>query len=273
MIKFVLFVLFVLCSCQKNKAHIMSPGERVMLKSGVYKTLWTDDMYPERCDKLTFKALYSAYGVEQNLKFYEIEPGKLVRDAENPCYVEGESGHGSESSISFDPYLMSIHDALNRKDLDYLFRVKSYGINHKWTMGEGIPERVFMPHLKYFLDKAIKKLDGSFKLDDSLDALPNYFGGFRAHLGALAVDLVGRCDGSIGDIYLSYLKKLHDENQGSFLIQKIYHKWSDGNFDEVIAILNDDVRFPTDRLPDIEMDELDWGSAPIPVIFIVTTNI
>lgn len=271
MAKYFFLVVFLMVSCGKHKSHEMTASDRILAKYEFYKSKITEESYVDRCDKLTFKALESAYGVRQNVEEHEIEPGKFIRDRRDtsPCYSETQGDMGSKSSISFDPYLTLLHHSLTYRDLDLVRRIRSYGELHSWVMGEGLQERVYMPHLKFFVDLVASKLEGTVKVTGSEDALPNYFGGFRAHLGALAVDLMGRCEGGIGSVKIAYLEKLHAENKESALIQKIYSKWVTGDFSKVESILDDENTFPPDKLPANE--NLWWG--PSIVMFIASVGI
>ena len=113
----IITILF-LCSCgtKQKQSQPSSALDQAQAKGEFYISKITDDIYKERCDKLTFKSLYGAAayslkGIEVDLSALE-DNGKWNRDAA-PCYPDN-----SKSEISFDGMvgvLHSIHVHINER--------------------------------------------------------------------------------------------------------------------------------------------------------------
>jgi len=215
-----------------------------------------DAAYRHRCDKLTFRALASAFGNRELLEGHEYgAPGQFHRDVET-CYP-GDS----RSEISLDGYLSLAHHIWTYQDDTLLQRIISYGRNNGFVMGEG--------PIKYtnilLLVPTLYGMQSKLTLVD-FDSL---LAGYKGHIVALYIHLKGRVNGRISDLELHVLEQLVRSNENNPLYQAIYHTYLDGDQSEAISILMKD--FPPD-FPSGEA-KYGWGSAPDSVVFITTVGI
>lgn len=214
----------------------------------------TDDVYTERCDKLTFKALFSAFGKRQDLSKHEYSPGEWHRDVK-PCYPDD-----SKSEISFDPLLMILHHAVSHNDHAAVVRLIEFGEDADWKMGDVPSSLTYTPQLAP-LARMVRDATDLASIGSIVPSLE----GFRAHLVALSVWLVGRVDGRLPESYFRMLRKISRDNPGNPLFTALHASYDDGDQSEAIAILSRD--FPTGELPS-GMARYGWGSCPDAIFFI-----
>ena len=275
--KFLLLAFFLLFSC--GSAHVSAPQDPTVKDldptAQYYSKNITDQVFPERCDKLTFLALVSASGVKQDLSPYEKESGRFERDV-NPCYP-----NDSVSQISRDAYLSILHHIWTYKDHAMLDRIISYGKAHDWIMGEGPTGYTDIS----LLAPTINKMDQIFhdqnipgdKDNPSTPALAfqlqsdstiqHTLAGFQGHLLANYVWLQGRIKGGIDSSELLALKALVLAAPKNPLYNALYHRFTDGKQSLAIGTLSDHKTFPADRVP-LDTGVFGWGSAPSMVYFL-----
>lgn len=253
MIRTIAIVAFLSACGPRDKNTTDQPIADLQARRDAYMAQVSDKVFTERCDKLTFKAMLSAFGKTQKLGRFEPVLGEWHRDTA-PCYPAD-----SKSEISFDGLLMVLHDAVTQDDPLVVDRMLSYGIDHEWVMGAGQHDIVYMPQLEYFSRKV--KRDAFL-----IPSIPS-LSGFRAHLVAMAIYLIGRVDGKISDIHFRLLRKLSADHSENPLFAALLARYTDGDQSEAIAILNRD--YPTDDLPS-GVSKYGWGSCPDSVFFAAT---
>jgi hypothetical protein len=195
--KFFLSILILLFSCGQHKSSDSPPnvGDLKPQADQIVKTFNIGLI--ERCDKLTFAALFNAFGGSADLSKFESPEGKWNRDDTAPCYP-----NDSKSETSLDGYLSVLHLSRSIGDMSIVRRIKDYAEPKHWVTGEG-PEGVTSI---LTLLPLINLMVGA-KLDGDENALP-YIQGYQAHLAAMWIWLKGRLTGSISDIELGTLQTL-----------------------------------------------------------------
>lgn len=260
-----LIILFVLFGCQKtsHKGQDTKPiertkFERLAAKADLYKRLNAErlpDGWPERCDSVGFLALCKTAGACAAANFFdaEQEPGKWQRNKTHDCVETG----GSKTSISKDMFVMSWVYALFAMDkataVGYFQRLEAYGREHDFIMGypsETVEHlgRVYMtPSMTWTLYSILEKLTGAVPPD--VGGLRTAPAGYQGHLRVLDVLVQGFLKGGVDAYEMSDLNDLHDRDPKNALYQAVFHRFRDGQMDEVADILLDEKHWPSDRLP------------------------
>jgi hypothetical protein len=207
----------------------------------------------ERCDRITFLALFDAYGKQQDTLFwYETKPGHWERHFE-ACYPKD-----SQSTISRDGLISVLHALKTRGDDAAIKRMYDYGKEHGWDMGEGPWDLVNATPIV----PVIAKLAGKPILRDRTEADP--FTSFRGHVLGCYIWLSAKAYGAIGDVELEVLRTLRDKNPDSPFFHALYHRFTDG--DQTAAL---------ERMKNIGTSDapFGWGSAPADVYYAITVAV
>jgi hypothetical protein len=205
----------------------------------------------ERCDRITFAALFNAFGGSLDLSGFESPAGKWNRDS-LPCYPEE-----SKSETSLDGYLSVLHWAHSRGDLGMVSRIADYAAPKDWITGAG-PEDITSI---FKLTPLIFEILGT-ELKGNDDALP-FLSGFRAHLAAMYIWLHGRIQGHIDAFELTILEALLVNEPGAYMLSALYHRFQDGRFQDTVNMMNN---YSGDY------GEF-WGSCPTDLSYILTVAI
>jgi len=78
--------------------------------------------------------------------------------------------------------------------------------------------------------------------------LPKNGSGFSRHLYFIGVLLRGKIEGAINGIQLNSLEDGVSDEKNNALYQAIYHTFLDGNQEKALSLLNDESKFPKDRV-------------------------
>lgn len=205
----------------------------------------------ERCDRITFLALFDAFGKRQdNLFDYEKQPGRWERDIAS-CYPKD-----SQSTISRDGLISVMHALHARGNEGALKRIHDYGEEHGWDMGEGPWDLVNAAPLV----PVIHKLSGKPLLRQTQESRD----GFLPHIVGLYIWLAAKAWGGIDDAQLLALRELRDRNQDNPYFHALYHRFTDG--DQTAAL---------ERMGNIGTEDapFGWGSAPADVVFAITVGV
>jgi hypothetical protein len=252
--KLIYFTIFLLAACghgRNEKQDNKSPLDQVVEVHELYKELYkgvADESgiyHNSDCDTLLFNALSCAGGVDLILEDFELErTGKLYRTPAKTCFAEGRSG----SEISRDHIVGAMWCLDKRGDVDALRRIRDYGDDHKWVMGEGSLDRTFLtPNIQDTLYRLIG-LDWKGVGYAWVDPIKDH----QRHIVALNIILRGEKDGWINDEMLGLLIKFRDENPENALFTYGVGRFTDGNQDDTINILLTEAWFPRDRLPNTD---------------------
>lgn len=260
---FLLALIAMLLSCGHHKSQkTKSPLDQVMEQRAfiVNKiiTMSDEEIYKHRCDKLTFKALLSAFGPKQALEAFLYDDA-VHRDT-TPCFPEE-----SRSEVSLDPILMMLHHIVTYKDealFDELYRI---GELRDWIMADGPTEYTNI----YILIPPIERIKSDFALADN--DYQSILAGYRGHITALLIHLQGRLKGGISEIEYQTLKLIYESNTENPLYSAIYHKYTEGgDQSHTINLLNKYFEFGIFPIGEAKFA---WGSAPDAILYIVTVGI
>lgn len=211
----------------------------------------------ERCDFVTFAALYEAFngnGRSAGVTGLEQIGGKWERHFA-PCYPAN-----SRSETTRDGYLAVLHRAWSDQDALLIDRIIFYAEPRAWITGEGDPwvtSVADLAPLMYHMARRPEPLTG-LAVDD------NPLHGFRGHLLALFIYLRGRVDGSVSEAERLALVELAKAEPRSPIYAALLARFSDGNQAEAIEKLL--------SMPRV-VGPFGWGSAPWQVYFMVAAGI
>ena len=214
----------------------------------------------QRCDMLTFAALFSAFGSDLDLSSFEYESGQWHRDI-YPCLadLDDDGKPDSKSEISFDGLISVLHYAWSKQDFDLLDRLDRYGSTHNYVYGDGDRSLTFNPQIGVLIGemKGEQKLVSNLTLD----------GSHRPHILTIGIWLRGRYNGNLTTLELETLKGFTEIP----LAKALVHRYSDGDQSETIALMEDESIFPSDRVP---MDTaFGWGSSRLSVYYIMLLGV
>lgn len=244
-----LLALVVSCSYGQNekKEHV-EPIEELQIKADSYARLY-DSIADESgffddndCDALLFNALYG-FGVDipSIEAFFDSESGKWFRTPSKQCYEEGRSG----STISRDMLIGVMWWAWKHDRIDLLERLRRYGQEHDWIMGQGSIDRTyFTPNFQMTLYVLLNR-DYKGPPELWVDPIKDH----QRHVVALNIVLRGEKQGWINHEMLALLELFYSENPSNALFSYGVGRFRDGKQAETINILLNPVWFPSDRLP------------------------
>jgi len=231
--------------------------DRLEAKYNTYLDLYQDQqdshgfILSDACDSLLFTGLLGAVLPEGiDIHAAEKTPGEWTRrplvDGKDTCYPDN-----SKSSISRDMLLGLQWYAWGNKNLRILKNLWDYGTEHTWVMGKGAPSRIlFTPNAQALLAEGIYRLGGTDHF--IARAIPVVRGkneGFQAHLDYLSILLRAEYEGKMDADSLSLMGHHLNRQPRNSLVSYIYHRYTDGVYDQAVNTLLDSQLFPEDRLP------------------------
>jgi len=240
---FRLFLILLLVSCGKHepkKPTQVNPD--VVAKAELYKSLSKGWAHQGGCDSLGFTSLCKLSGGcgEAVITDAEGEPGRWYRNPGKRCYDDGQS----KSDISKDMFIMLLPYLYASNDQQNIKEIYAYGQKNGWVMGRGPLSRTFLtPPLVFLIEQMLGRWKVEVQIKETTKA------GYEKHLDAIYLISKWMVNGSIDSLQYEQIKKYKDENPSNALMQAIYHKFSDGDQSDTIAILLDESLFPRDRLP------------------------
>ena len=258
----VMLVFLLSCGYKEKKVAPSTLLEKAEQKGALIYANLNEDIYQERCDKLTFKGMLSAYS-PQDLSGFEKE-GSWSRDV-IPCYP-----NDSVSSISMDGIMGVLHHITVTRDIKMLDRLIVYGNAHNWIMGEGPTAYTDIKLLVPMIYEMKNSLDIS-KYSISVD-VKSILAGFRGHLLASYIWLSVEQDGQIGVVELATLKQLVASSPGDPMYVSLLHRVTDGDQTIALGLLLDSPTFALDKIMHVD-DAFGWGSEPAPIAYLVTLAI
>lgn len=211
----------------------------------------------DTCDSLEFTGLYCAIGGDVDIFEAEKEPGKWCRTWDCRCFNNNEN-NGADSSISRDMFRGLLLCLWAQKDLEAFKRVIHYGETHNWIMGEYANEQVKLGKTLMSLSMQADFYEGAYQLggiDHAKRAGMDVYTpqlGFKRFLQALAILYRGLAKGAINDIELNTMKENVKAEYSNAVYHGITHLFTDGNQNIALALLADNDRYPSDRLPTSE---------------------
>lgn len=212
----------------------------------------------DACDSLLFSALVGVSESIVNIEKARDSDGRWHRrpDVYAECYPDS-----SASSISKDMLLGLMIYIWEQKRLDLARDLFQYGEDHNWVMGEGDPSRTNLsPGLQATLAELIFRMGG--ENHEAYRSIPAIFSGgqdgYQAHLEVLHINLRAELVNSITERDLTIVKKYYQKNPANGLFTFVYHKYTDGDQSETIAILMDEKLFPSDRAPSARDRGTEW---------------
>ncbi|MBD3331012.1 hypothetical protein GF354_05835 [Candidatus Peregrinibacteria bacterium] len=268
LISFVAFGMFN-CTWHKEKPSNAPPIEEIMVKNELYANadiLKITDK--KRCDRLTFLALWDAYGrrTDDLLRLDLENDGKWARDFV-ACYPDH-----SQSENSIDGYIALAHALYQRKDLDRVRKVIDYGESHGWTMGEGpfsVTNIAHVAHLYYAIEEKLEEKSPKLLSIEGDRGIPQ---SFRGHILALYLHLRGELRGKLNDIEFRALKALKNGAEYDPYYSALYAKYDDGDQSNTYKLLVNNAMFPAENITE-ETDVYHWGSCPAVVYFRLITSL
>jgi hypothetical protein len=269
MFKFLMLLMLFACAPQQeNKPHVTTLSEQVHDKGEFYRSqIPSDDkLFPERCDKLTFKSYLSAVGPRQDMSGFE-KNGRYERDL-IACYPDS-----SKATISRDAILAVLHDIWSYKDIDRLNRLISYGESKNWVIGDGPLDYTNMALLLPIIYRMHNKLEGTeLNISTDLAGLDEVLSGFQGHLLAGYLWLKARMEKELNQLEMQTLERLYKANEEDPMYSALYHRFGDGDQTKTHNILLGAQEFPDDRVS-LETGVFGWGSEPSLVAYLVSLSI
>lgn len=248
----IVMLLIASCGSTKKKETIEIDTAELAMKRELYLQLITKHqgsagfVQDHNCDGLLWNSLAAVSGVGGiNLHAAESVPGRWFRTPGQDCYPDR-----SKSSISRDMILGLSVFSLFTKNQDIPRNLLAYGEANDWVMGEGVRTRTYLsPSMRrtiadilYFNGGEERKLLRKYPL------LWFNNSGYQAHLDLLQA-LVRSELGPMPNAALSVLTKQYERNPNNAFTNYLYHKYTDGKFDETVSILLNPQLFPPTRLP------------------------
>jgi hypothetical protein len=230
-------------------------------------------VFTERCDALTFKSLWDAYGAKLDVFKMErpVVSGKWHRD-ETDCYPKD-----SRSEISRDGIIMLLHSLWMRGNKDAVDRMVNYLAANDMIMGEGPDEYVNMTPLfnvmKHMQAKMSKSKVVLGPLDDLfLNLTKDMANDYRGHLLAMYFYLNMRVDEDLSKPYVVALKSLAENNDRSSIYHCLRERFSKDTPERCLSLLGDENRYPKTSIP-YEVDASGWQGLKAVLGYIVSVSI
>ena len=239
-----LTILILLSSCSKHSDHETTDEYPTVDEIGEgyveqMKGLDDETLFPDRCDKLTFKSLAAAFIDAFDISGHEYQPGEWHRDIA-PCYPDD-----SRSEVSFDNLIGVLHALWTKDDRQGIDDLAQYGRDNDWVFGEGPREYTFLPQVGVLTDMLLGQMYLTPKF--SLESTHNH------HIIALSVWLKLRSVGYLESQDLLVLRNL----KSNMLIRSLIARVTEGNQSEAIYYLS---QYP-EKLP-LETGEQEWSGCP-----------
>ena len=237
-----IFIILLLVSCGKHEPKKPTQvNADVVAKAELYKSLHKGWAHQGGCDSLGFTSLCKLSGGcgEAVIADAEGEPGRWYRNPGKECYP-----NNSKSDISKDMFVMLLPYLYASGDKQNIQEIYDYGQKNGWVMGRGYLSRTLLtPPLIFLLEQMLGRWGIESDIKETTKA------GFEKHLDAIYLINKWMVNKYIDSLQLAQIKQYKDENPSNALMQAIYHKFTDGDQSDAIAILLDESLFPRDRLP------------------------
>lgn len=262
-----IILIFLLLSCNtKTQPKESLPNPDLESKSISYLEKITDDwIFENECDSLLFSSLLNSARIKAGFKKFNIkeardEQGKWYRRPGKDC---GPAFGNSRSIISRDMMLGVFWYLWTSKDLQTAKELLNYLKTNSYFLGtvpdEGSPGELFMlPSYMNTLAELVAKLEGTscnYTECFFVNTYSSNITGFERHLQVWHILLRGEIKGSLTDKEIEILKKHKKEQPLNPLFSAAYHKYSDGNFEEVSTLFND---YDINNLPTSTNHCSDW---------------
>lgn len=254
------------CSCLKRK-HKPDPTPGIVtdeiivkkVKYCEYGRLYGDESQWNiaTCDSLLFASLWGTACGEIPIENFMDENGKWYRTTTKDCFPGPGAYGGSATSISKDMFRGLFFYLHQYRNIDLINKTINYGKVHSWIMGDGKDE-IEIAGRCLMTPSMINEL---YDLQTKVEAFPLFaessdgdqigiMTGYQGHLQVLGVLMRGRLYDGINDIEKEILKSQASRQPDNVLFQfayKLYEPRHD--ISRAMAILEDEARFPSDRLP------------------------
>jgi len=224
----------------------------------------TDKVFLARCDKLTFKALSSAFCPNHQISISAHESGgKWSRDTK-PCLddLDNNGKPDSISECSGDNLIMIAQDWISkgRAAISQVNRTIEYLEGNEWVCGEGDTSVTNVWHLQPLLYSVQAYLNGE---KSSFLAMPvetkklDVIATHNKYLIAMTIHAKGRMEGQINSTEKAALKTFYNGDKESCIFAALYHRYHDGDQTDALKAME----FFT---PEITYEDgyRGWGSLP-----------
>lgn len=285
------------CSYFESKDEQPGPSFDSAFRKGLgYLALIEDpEARIDRCDRLTFIGAWQAAVPKKHrieLEGYEYsineagekiaETGQMNRDRK-PCFGVDLDENGfddSRSGISAEGIMGTAHSNLAAGNCELAERVYGYGKAQKWIFGEGPKEYTYLPHLASVLEETAKAACPGAALanmetqlrEESGDGWPT-IEGYRGNVIAYYIDLYRRIHGKVKSYHYEAIEYLRQEVPENPIYQALYGRFEGNDYGELLALLNDETRFPAGNCPDNEANLFSWGKgAPACILYLYTLS-
>lgn len=244
------------CGSDKKPKHSSTPDDLLSALKVKYSNYYEwnsnyQDAYGfilyDTCDSLLFSGLLGI-----------VKPVDLLAARDNtdrwyrrPLSYERCYPGSSKSTISRDMLTGVLWWIWRNKRLDVAQDLFEYGKSTDWIMGDGDISRIyFTPALQSTLAEMIYRLGGDNKIVyRSIPQVNTQNVNFAAHLDMLHILLRAEMIGSIEANALTIVKYNYKRSPKNAFYSYVYHKYTDGNQQETIGILLDELVFPSMQLP------------------------
>jgi hypothetical protein len=201
------------------------------------------------CDALLYSGLLYAAGLNVDINAAHGGGGRWYRTPDHKCYGEKRSG----SDISRDMFAGLMWGIYGRGGREQLRQVYRYGHSRAWLMGRGSFDRTFLtPNFQntITLMLGLPTLAGESWVDPVKD--------HQRHIVLLNLLLRGEVQKGLTLEQFWLLGHLKRVMRGNALATFAYHRFTDGDQDETIKILENRQLFPLTRLPTSQDRCYEW---------------
>ena len=253
-----LLLIFLLLACggTSKTSDVQTSDSRAALY------LMSKDVGIPSCDFATFATIAASLGVSPEAISGLIKvPGRIERYY-SPCYPGLSS-----SEASREMYIGWLHLIWKNRDSTTLSQLIEYGNRNNWVFGEGDQSLTNMSPLV----PIIERMQDSFQISDLSTQIDSVLSGFRGHVVADYIWLVGRVTGKIGPLELVTLKALVEASPGDPFYQALLHRFTDGDQTAALTALSNTQIFPIDKIPVTE--SFGWGSCPDWLYYLIARGV
>lgn len=253
------FALITLTACggekaerQKTTNNLSAIAEKQLTYLNLISEVQDEFGFVEsdHCDSLLFSGLARFGGASVSILAARDEAsGQWFRTPFMDCYKNERSNadrsRRSSSTISRDMLVGALWALYGDRNDGALKEMIAYGKRHRWLMGQGSFDRVFFT--PNFQDTLYRLVGRTFKgmpyawIDPKKD--------HQRHIVALNILLRGELEAKIDGSMLRLIKSFRKQSPKNALYQYAYHRFTDGDQAETIALLTDSKMFPVSRLP------------------------
>jgi len=282
------------CAYLEKDQEPEGPGWDHAVRKGRTYLLQILDFYEEvdRCDSLTFAGHWNCAVPEDrrvDLEKHEYtmdgdrkisETGQMNRHTK-PCYgvdLNGDGRPDSRSGISAEGIIGTGVSSTCTGNGALVSRVLAYGDLNDWVMGDGPTEYTKLWFLAPLMYETGAILDEESKpASKNEDAIVDYWPqikGYRGNVIGYHIDWHRRVHGKILVHHREALDALVESVPDSPIYQALSSRFEGGSDSDLMALLNDDERFPPDRCPEDSDNLFSWGEgSPACVLYLYTLSI